>query len=811
MTLRMRIITGGLLLALMPGTAAAIETSLYRRMREITEHELLFKQAELSVERFVPKIYPEPSHNVEEEDIARALRREHELFCTGEQEAGTVGFQGTCTGAEKNIRKLATQTQWIRTVGRDLQSIATSYEAPLDDIMDPTGQSSLLLLLASILNIWQSDAERYGSVAAGSAVSVESTPEGVQTGIDAVAEILRLLVEDVSADDVLQNCIKIIGNETVCDAEYGGGKKQDIEKLTGAVWRYRYGYQQVRDAEGQCENSGQGDGTELQYLRARWCDLEDALDQIRGLLQSDGGVVSYHSAAIEDIGVIVWMRSDDVGLAWSLATEPVLPSLDCTDATEAPMECVDTAILGGTYPDPPPEPPPGTGLCGQPFGRQSYLCRPLEGEWCPSPAPLPEGSVFSLTECRIPPFTEQYPGGPPIQTRLTESGPNMCTPGGWRLPPITPEEKALEEKCKNCSVEITCGECAGSPAEVYPKNPERVIEVCINEGVLDVPTKYATIFGLALAQSACNVPGRPEGSCCTLNWQPNLVMCNAMVEDGVLDGMNVTPEECATALTNSWCDGEEECLSAENAEGADALTDRLYEAMGNNPEKNISGCSEDPEQLDPRAQMLYSSMPGICSAECLSRYSNSIGNNLCYLGQCLEQSFEEHRMIPGRMTMNEADQAFGYDAMTGPDAENGRILAVPPLLRIALPTYNPGRLVGALDQALCQLNGLPALTPPALCAFDARRKLELSEDKFTAIVQGALSQSQEQQIPARGLEEMAQSVGARIGGKIYVEYLQLVERNLRTLLAAATTIVKDIGGTELSRYMCTPLFTGTSP
>ena len=78
-----------------------------------------------------------------------------------------------------------------------------------------------------------------------------------------------------------------------------------------------------------------------------------------------------------------------------------------------------------------------------------------------------------------------------------------------------------------------------------------------------------------------------------------------------------------------------------------------------------ASCSDAVTNMDARAKAMIASLPKVCTPECRSEFENTIGNNLCFIGQCIEQSWEEERIVPGRMPLNVGDEAFPWDSCIG--------------------------------------------------------------------------------------------------------------------------------------------------
>lgn len=760
----------GFSLTLLPVIAFAQEKTLYERVVELVEFNHSFTKSELTVEKFVKKIYKGP---IQDLNVDQALRNEYETCTPDELNIGD------CSTPVFFVQDQIAKQAFIRELGRDLQQIATSYEIPVHT--HPDRPFSLTTKFESIVRLWQSGTD-------ATFRSEGKLVEAKQLDWDA-------LESDVEALKGALESLKVEENE-----------KMDYEKFDAALWRYRYGVQEVEkeneNSTGCSSDDEKGDGTELQYTKTRFCDVEEALNQIlqaaRQQLEDDDDAVILFSTEnlMEDIHV--WVRSDDAGLFRDMPLSSVLPSLDCTNSKTDPpaLECKNGVILGGIYPyglkDEPviDEPEPGRGLCSHPLAQKGYLCRPIEQETCPTGE---DPDSIQLTRCTESRFKENIP------LASTVSGPNICELGGWNEKP----DEEVPAECRNCNVTVSCG-CNESQTSM--KDVEGNIVVCIsNEGI---PATYSTIRQLAHAQTLCNQPPSTPlfsngAQCCTKEYEAYRLACAAAYSDGNFDGTDITVESCAALLSNDACTnaGYDSCMAEEPG---DEEIEAVKEAMKENRADVVTACMEDADRMDPRAASMIYSLPMACTPECISKYKNTVGNNICFAGECIEQSLEAHRLVPGRVAAVSADEAYPWDACIAPDEDlkNTNVGILPAGTSNIFPLYQPGKLALALDSAYCQMNGLPALTPPVLCATDPRRTLQYPLDELLEFNKSLKDEVEEFELPSGQLMEIAPSIGTRIGTTLYTDYLERSSKTLADLTSFIVRELKQIEKTKFPDAMC---------
>ncbi|MFA7682081.1 MAG: hypothetical protein WCX61_03565, partial [Candidatus Peribacteraceae bacterium] len=672
-----------------------------------------------------------------------------------------------------------------------------------------------------------------------------------------------------------------------------------------AKWRYRNGLKTVQRSDPRgpaCDSSmGEGDDTETQYMRTRWCGadhlVEEKLQEVltfietKALARMDPPLQHGEVVLFPPLGE-VWVRvakdpyRSDVGFKLSPLPEPIFDSLSCSEDGKSPPACVDGVILAGMYPkDAPIEPPAGEELCALPFGSKGYLCRPINTEECtlaeqaenvetgsgsttsPSQNEEEEASdEIVLTGCT--PTNYKFP------ISQVESGTDPCTTGGWRLDTPTIGGKTVKDtpgwdketithayECGNCAVDVFCegsgpkftdvyGDrasslftdeqmkkmggkltCGDGMARTFPKTKKGIIPVCLPSE--HSANAYLLMHELIHAQQACNLPPytilfNPSGletnndleGCCSKEWPTYMAQCNAIAEDGNFEGAGIDLEMCTSVLANSSCKhlGSEveiedpethekkkvlhACSIIEDQEKLNELNDLIIKLQRQNKANLPTSCSAVIAQADLRITSIINSLPLACSPDCQVEYPNTIANQACYLAQCVEQSLETQRLIPGRMTYVSADESFPWESWAEEDPLIGSILPIPPLPVSRLPAYRPAFLARKLDLALCQTNGFPILNPPQECNFDSARQLSLRPADIAFVGLGLLGQTSQQRQGTWNLQTMGPGIGARIGTTLYREYFQRGAKAFKDLVDTANHLIGKISSIEFPTESC---------
>ncbi|OIO54352.1 hypothetical protein AUJ46_03370 [Candidatus Peregrinibacteria bacterium CG1_02_54_53] len=608
----------------------------------------------------------------------------------------------------------------------------------------------------------------------------------------------------------------------------------------GGVWRYHYGLAQFDTIACSDFDESHDDNTELyRAIHMRFCKLEDKLRAIRDALPSSaldftpplqrGEIAIFPLRRLDDPPhVIVWMMAEnvdgtvkrDVGLGWDLmlATGPLViagynPPCDSEKLNSAYCSVVERFAVrpGGRYEDPPEEPSEEAGICHLPFARDGYMCRPMRHDRCNAEIDEKDPRAIVLTECK--PTQAKQP------VALTESGPDICRTGWWRIPTNNEElaKDTSEENpdlrpgaCSNCAVDIVCSEHCGGidgfDSQTMPKDENGVIKICLSRRNPPPLMASGLIHELTHAQQLC--PLQPEDAptdaetCCALEAEAYRASCRILATNGLLDSAGISLEECIGVGANMSCThlGEATCSSLDT----ESVWDKLMLAARKDT-SSYPSCDElvnDMINKEPLAVAMKEGMNGACSPGCPTKYENTIGNNLCYIGQCVEQSIEQSRVIPGRMGFVVEDEAFPWDSCAVENTEAGGLIALPAISPPLIPAYNPRLLIESLDRALCQINGLPAATPPILCQFNYERRLNIPTESYVTTAFSFAGQIEENLEPAVLLERMTQSIATRIGTSLLARYLEWSAGALSDTLRAGNQLLGAMAKTEFPRETC---------
>ncbi|MBI3332044.1 hypothetical protein HYZ99_03740 [Candidatus Peregrinibacteria bacterium] len=781
----------------------ATAATFYERMRDETLQEMLLDRnlkpsVEDIVAEFVTKVVSPADPKISAGGVDLALQRKWNAFCTNKTtgEPMDIGF---CTSYVDRIRVYAGAEERIRTLGRDLQLIAASYELPIDGY--PGRVTTLPSRYKSLVNLWraghQESADQDGTFRA------QPLPNDKDT---LWKDLVKKLEESLD--------------------------KLSKEERTAAVWRYQHGARFVAEERKEYPLPLKADtaslpGTERQYLFKRWDgknkteNLEKALKELWNRLKTDaknfqpplviGDIVFYPEIKLGDITGWVFLEvlppiswggapviSGDAGLQWKNPMEPVLPAL-FSDKSPG------IALFGGAYP---PELRDGAGLCTFPFAKLGYLCRPIEqaaGIECDEePGVKKTPGTITLTRCRT--GTE----------RMTDSGPNICRDVLWQTPPQGAEEQKQTASCAECKVIFECKAACGPKDGTVPvKDAKGEIKICTT-GTRALPPLYSMMHDLVLSQRLCGAPagtalyGKTDtAACCMVEKDAFAVACEAVQKDGLFDNTktSILPEislqDCVDYFANAAC-----------AKGTNAICTtkpvnplrqkQIVDALGKAKLKSLScqALTDPTKSPDPRLQGLRDGLKNICNPECQTKYANTIGNSMCYIGQCIEQSFEEHRLMPGRTAFTVQDEAFPWDSCAAADPAFASFMTPPPVTGTSFPSYRPGWIIQKIDTALCQVNGLPPQSAAILCETNALRRLEVPLETSLENTMHLINQIIERRHPAEQIKRLAPGLGTRVGTTLYVNYLRVAGRALGEITAIAAELLGNLTEIKFPTELC---------
>jgi len=849
----------GLCVSLLSPQIASAQEMFYFTIRKQAIQEHLYnitpvsggldfkKVSELPVERFTAGSFytnfeAPKTVSPTEQSVDLSLNLQYKKLC-GETVDDSDYYD--CTQEMKILDWIAAKTSRLRSIGRKMQLIASGYEMGMDGAF---GRSiKIVERMPSVAHIWQARNDPLATPI------IESRIRSVQYSRQDRIDLHRITEE-----------LKEKMDELVESSSTGKEDRSPfiaaVWRYQHGVMKIREDEGACNDT-----NSTAPHGTIFQYVASRYCDVEEKLKDIYDELPDTDELeppqlpeehIVFLPLEIEGENYYVWAREDDVGLAWRIPIEPNLPALVTIEYEEGFPMCMgsswdfsscasstDEPILGGMYPPPPTKSIEKKlkkkGMCSGPLGKRGYLCRPVAHEDCKSIRDESErnslrgdGEII-VTQCNAQRY--EKPAG------ITLAGLDVCGLGGWREklePP--PEQIDTEDRdspnpgedpsgsqiyrkeCDICKVDLICkSSCSLGIGLVQAKNEFGILQICVPPSFNGNPRilPYLIMKDLVHAQKMCDAPvgmkwkdifNTPE-RCCAAEREAYLVACNAMAEDGIFDtNANITVEGCASALAAASCHVHgwpvEACYN-DSMDPADIQT--MLHQMVRDVKRATqihpglpSSCSQAVNNLDSRSKAIKRSLPQVCSPICLSRYENTIGNNLCFAGQCLEQSLEWHRMIPGRMSLIANDESFPYDSCINPDPSLGNVKVPPIIPKVKLPLHRPEAIMQKLDEILCQLNGFPARMPPSLCSFDERRRFDVPLAQFLPQISSLLQQASDYLEAVLGVQHIASGIGSQLGTRLLSDYLEGGSRMFADVMQMANELIDDLETIEFTQNMC---------
>jgi len=776
---------GLLLLLALPGAHAA---SLYDMVKKSMDLELRAEDVEDEVATFVEKIAEEKKWDITEEEVKSIVRGSTDV-CSKHEKLNGFG----CIDILKEIREMVMYENQVRLAGRKMQAIATEYELPISEL--PRKTATLSADLTGVINIWKAGG-----------TSVQAAPKTIPS-------------ITIDGDDEKEKIKSLLQN---LREKYD---ELDDEEKIAAVWRYQYGKRLVRgerapdyDAPSVTKDGEDCDTTERRLLCKRWEDIENALDAIWTEIRQTYGSKEenpavFYLALPDDLqqelpeNVIVWMRMDkdarhpqgDVGLQWEFPVDPVLPALTHEGKP----------ILGGTYP---PEPPQreekdtkkrlenerngntdlGSGVCSMAFAAKGYLCRSVSVESpaeCPEPDDADKDAIV-LVSCTFHSLQQK-----------TLAGPDVCSGLAWN---VTSQASASSQGSSSsmnpscgCSYTVTCQSTCGGEGDgsASLKDENGNISVCIGTTpTIPVPRKYVLSHELAHVRQFCGLPPGAEPTatkegCCSYEYDAHAVECAEMEADGLFAGSGFSASDCADILSNASCQryGENACATVKK-ENKEAFIKAISR-------EDVGSCPVTDEGKKKEINMCP------CTPETLSKYGNTIGNNLCFIGQCVEQSLDTHRLTPGRTPAGVQDGAFpNDDALTG--SPLGNFLTSPATGQPILPPYRPLEPVREFEAALCALVGLPTTVPSALCAIAASEDAGApATDPLSSLLNMAQNRAEEE-LSLADFSTLAQSVGTRLGTDLYARNIRMMSKSLSEVLGTASSLLNEVKSIDFPTDMC---------
>lgn len=597
MTLRRLLLIGGLcvtifVVVLVPKPILAQQEedkkgdgkSLYELMKKASEKE---REVTEAIQSYAVKA-SKPAYEIKRDNVLDAVLAKRSQLCDKKGPDGTQITEFACNDLIDAVKKVVAREMKIVELGRELQSIATSYELPLRAGQD--GDASVTTSTMGILNIWRARGEE----------TKETTQPAPAAGTKKSDPLMRSLrIDETDTESIakkIATALKEIDNEP--------GIAEEQRKA--AVWRYNAGVRLVKGERGALpvpeEYEKKESPPERQYLFKKWESVEQPLTEIWNLMKSTdftpplkkGEVVlfSFSKKEMPD-NVRLWGYIEakgykdydgDVGLEWAVPIDPVFPSIlkKGSDETEP--------ILGWEYPPEPvkaadsassflrneeKEPQDGRVLCNGPFARLGYLCRTPDEESgikCKESSDGKEDKIL-LTKCteNVPPRPKPKKEGKEEDSkykdpedkdaktepekkeepkRQTITGPDVCRDIDW-------QEGGFDVQ-HDCKIEISCEEKCSETATIgavtQPKNGQGVIKICMTKDKIQFPATYLLYHELTHAQQYCVLPigaspfeidkkklaemtdkeiERENLKCCQAEGEGNAAQCDLLEQDGV--------------------------------------------------------------------------------------------------------------------------------------------------------------------------------------------------------------------------------------------------------------------------------------
>lgn len=732
----------------------------------------------------------------------------------------TNNYLSSCTGVNcvKNaepIQNIYDSTINQRDFARQLQRIAYSYEAGTIGITNDPG--SLANIWPSIRGIWLSGTDN----------TISTQP----------SSMVRFIKLDDEYDSKIQD---ILSEITALTTNSSGLPSMD--ELEAAVHRYRHGYRDLF-TESSCEshnNDLEDEPNLLLAIHLRYCDLENAINRLYEALQDyeydpplQTGEIAVFTRDLfmnaKDKDVYIWARNDDIGLNWIYGIDSPHSTLVYED------ELVETPW---DYDDPPEEPDFLKGLCSHPLAKEGYMCRPVSAELCPVDpddcltddsggcADTEGKSVIGLLAC-TPSNIQKY-------TRESPSGQNICQIGAWLEQPVEADgyddlsqiyhdkdsgenDDIVEEmnECSNCVIDFYCSDSCPARGDeesfAFQKTDTGIQKVCIPNSVEshDRLIYYLAIHETVHAQQMCGQPPNTNiattaEQCCAAENEAYVVTCNALWEDGILQQTDYTIEQCAAILSNVACNefGEKACTIVET--DAEEFTDDLVEVFEKQDEDGVpmQSCEEVIANPTSKLTSMVASTGPVCNPNCAAKYENTIGNNLCYIGQCIEQSWEQNRLVPGRVPSTTQEQAFPWESCMNPDPQLGTIGSVAAGNTTRLPVYEPFRLVEQVDKELCRLNGYPLQTPPVLCMYNSNESVNLTFTTAFTLSQVTQERMNNDALLRSITGHSLSNVSNRNTSAMLATYLKTAILSMNEVLSNVQRLLLQIGTVQLPTVMC---------
>jgi len=778
------------------------------------------------------------------EHLKDSLRTYTPAFCPG-------GQLINCIAKTDEFKQSYLHRQKYRDLAREMAKITHRYEEP---VVDFEARRRLPVIQQSLLNMWR----------AGTEILTSPFAQPELTGITLTEK------EEKELNDLVDD-LSVVITDAPYISIYDKLNEVEIDQFVAMVRRYRYGYKYLpttSDISTPCTVGQQPelDNTMLQYRLHRWCEVEQLLEKIHEKTieiweryGSNPNVIfpsfdiDYYHPILDQKQVKIWINHKDVGFTWDQYFDPVFLSYECDKDSDLPTCNSDTGFAqAGLYINQQGSLATELPLCSQHILKNGFLCRPLDSRsnYCSSIEDNnATGSTIDLISCRE---TKSHDG---IFLNEHFAGPNMCEIGDWRTLTTKQQKDYVTRKgdtvtfnapdCAECSVEITCKGLPDGLGGLARDKENGTIRIEINNNNLPFETYALTVHEIVHAQQHCRLPdghverlkSNDETSrtyCCAVEQEAYLAECHIFEEQGWLDTLNVSPQKCAEYLTN-WSCNPDEALTKSDGTETSACTDvppddindfytNIYDAANNHTGyyPYPTTCDELLTKLekgeDPRLKSMLSGFLNSASPQCEAEYKNTIGNNLCYLGQAIEESIQDQRLLPGRAPFVMGEQSFPFDACSESDQvvrliEEGNNDVGDHIYLDDLPTVEPPRfpkytlqsLIHKLDEQLCERLGMPRYLPVSFCimrqpAAATITQHSISEKSFN-MLEGHLGEED----TARKNSIILDGLVQRVITKMYSEFGFQHHTILEAILASVVEHYTAVSKVKFPETMCSTL------
>lgn len=174
----------------------------------------------------------------------------------------------------------------------------------------------------------------------------------------------------------------------------------------------------------------------------------------------------------------------------------------------------------------------------------------------------------------------------------------------------------------------------------------------------------------------------------------------------------------------------------------------------------------------------------VCTPGTSTEFESSFVTNSCYIGYCLEESFNKHNLTGGRNTIAIMESTSPYLSCIRPDPQLGMISELPPAASTVLPQYLGHHLMHAFDREFCERTAyIPGVA--GLCEYRHNRQLE---SPFQSPAQ-ILTQNEEQFQRIADSQEYLNDAAFAIGQQYAInQAVPVYEKTIRSVAQGVNAI-----------------------